>query len=175
MATKKSPYLHLWYALSKDMGISGFRVGAVYSQNEAFIKAYDNLNAPHLVSNHTQWLLAEVLSDHDFMAKYIAHNQQLLTESYTVVVKCLRQLDIPYVPSRGSLFIWADFSKYLKKQTLKAETKFWELLYEKTGVLLTPGEGFGHSKKGLYRIVFPCFDKEDLEVAMLRLSNFLKR
>jgi len=174
MATKKSPYLHLWYALSKDMGISGFRVGAVYSQNEAFIKAYDNLNAPHLVSNHTQWLLGEILSDHVFMAKYIAHNQQLLTESYALVVQYLKKLNIPYVPSRGSLFVWADFSQFLKKSTLKAETKFWELLYEKTGVLLTPGEGFGHSKKGLYRIVFPCFGKEDLAVAMERLSGFLK-
>ncbi len=174
MAKKKSPYLHLWYALSKDMGISGFRVGAVYSQNEAFIKAYDNLNAPHLVSNHTQWLLAEILSDHAFMEKYIAHNQQLLTESYALVVKYLKKLNISYVPSRGSLFVWADFSEFLKKPTLKAETRFWELLYEKTGVLLTPGEGFGHSKKGLYRIVFPCFEKADLEVAMQRLKGFLK-
>lgn len=175
MATKKSPYLHLWYALSKDMGISGFRVGAVYSQNEAFIKAYDNLNAPHLVSNHTQWLLSEILSDHDFMEKYITHNQRLLTESYILVVQYLKALNIPYVPSRGSLFVWADFSKFLKKQTLKAETKFWETLYKKTGVLLTPGEGFGHSKKGVYRIVFPCFKKEELEVAMKRLTVFLER
>jgi len=174
MAAKKSPYLHLWYALSKDMGISGFRIGAVYSQNEAFIKAYDNLNAPHLVSNHTQWLLGEILSDHAFMEKYIAHNQQLLTESYVLVVQYLKKLNIPYVPSRGSLFVWADFSEFLKKPTLKAETKFWELLYEKTGVLLTPGEGFGHTKKGLYRIVFPCFDKADLEVAMERLAVFLQ-
>lgn len=174
MAKKKSPYLHLWYALSKDLGISGFRVGTVYSQNEAFIKAYDNLNAPHLVSNHTQWLLAEILSDHAFMEKYIVHNQQLLTESYALVVKYLKKMNIPYVPSRGSLFVWADFSEFLKKPTLKAETKFWELLYEKTGVLLTPGEGFGHSKKGLYRIVFPCFEQADLEVAMQRLAGFIE-
>lgn len=174
MAAKKSPYLHLWYALSKDMGISGFRVGAVYSHNEAFIKAYDNLNAPHLVSNHTQWLLGEILSDYAFMEKYIAHNQLLLTESYALVVQYLKKLNVPYVPSRGSLFVWADFSEFLKKPTLKAETQFWELLYEKTGVLLTPGEGFGHSKKGLYRIVFPCFDKQDLEVAMERLAVFLQ-
>ncbi len=174
MIVKKSPFLHLWYALSKDMGISGFRVGAVYSQNEAFIKAYDNLNAPHLVSNHTQWLLAEILSDHVFMAKYIAHNQQLLTESYVLIINYLKALNIPYVPSRGSLFIWADFSQFLKKPTLKAETKFWELLYKKTGVLLTPGEGFGHTKKGLFRIVFPCYEKEDLVVAMERMTVFLK-
>jgi len=172
---KKSPYLHLWYALSKDLGISGFRVGAVYSLNEPFLKAYDNLNAPHLVSNHTQWMLSEVLSDHAFMEKYITHNQQALTESYALVVKHLRKLKIPYVPSRGSLFVWADFSEFLKNPTLKAETKFWEKLYQNTGVLLTPGEGFGHSKKGLFRIVFPCFGVAELGVAMGRIETYIKK
>ncbi len=175
MQAKKSPYLHLWYALSKDLGISGFRVGAVYSLNEPFIKAYDNLNAPHLVSNHTQWMLSEVLSDHHFMEKYITHNQQALTESYALVANYLKQLKIPYVASRGSLFVWADFSEFLKKPTLKAETKFWEKLYQNTGILLTPGEGFGHSKKGLYRIVFPCFGIDDLEVAMKRVSTYIEK
>ena len=108
MQAKKSPYLHFWYALSKDFGISGFRVGLLYSLNEAFIKAYDNVNVPHLVSNHTQWLLSEIMADHDFMEKYITHNQQALTESYVFMVKQLRALEIPYVPSRGSLFIWID-------------------------------------------------------------------
>lgn len=174
MQAKKSPYLHMWYALSKDLGISGFRVGAVYSLNEPFLKAYDNLNAPHLVSNHTQWMLSEVLSDHAFMEEYIAYNQQMLTESYALVVNHLIKLKIPYVPSKGSLFVWADFSEFLKKPTLKAENKFWGALYQNTGVLLTPGEGFGHSKKGLYRIVFPCFGMEELEVAMRRISKYLK-
>lgn len=175
MQAKKSPFLHLWYALSKDLGISGFRVGAVYSHNKPFLKAYDNLNAPHLISNHTQWLLSEVLSDHFFMEKYIAHNQQALTASYAMMVERLSRLKIPYVPSRGSLFIWADFSEFLTKNTLKAEMKFWEKLYKNTGILLTPGEGFGHSKRGLYRIVFPCFEMEDLQVAMDRLEQYIRQ
>ena len=37
MHTSKSAYLHLWYAFSKDFGVSGFRVGLVYSLNELFI------------------------------------------------------------------------------------------------------------------------------------------
>jgi len=61
MQAKQSPYLHLWYALSKDLGISGFRVGILYTLNETLIKGYDNFNVPHLISNHTQWLLSEIL------------------------------------------------------------------------------------------------------------------
>ena len=174
MHTKQSPYLHLWYALSKDLGISGFRVGLLHTYNESLLKAYDNLNVSHLVSNHTQWILSEVMNDHDFMEKYIQYNQQALTESYVFVIEKLRALDIPYVPSRGSLFIWVDCAKFLKKQTQKAETKFWENLYQQTGVLLTPGEGFGHSKKGLFRIVYPCFNIADLGVAMERFGAYIK-
>lgn len=174
MQAKQSPYLHLWYALSKDLGISGFRVGMLYSFNDALIKAYDNFNVPHLVSNHTQWLLSEIMADHDFMEKYISYNQKTLTDAYVFMVGKLKELAIPYVPSRGSLFIWIDCSNFLKKPTQKAETKFWEDLYQKTGVLLTPGEGFGHSKRGLFRIVYPCFNIADLGVAMERFGKYIR-
>lgn len=172
MQDKKSDYLHLWYAMSKDMGASGFRVGVVYSQNQAFIEAFNNLNAPHMVSNHTQWLFEQVLSDHDFMEKYIQHNQEALTESYLVVIRSLRKLKVPYTPARGSLFVWLDLSQFLTEQSQKAENKFWMDVYKTTGVLLTPGEGFGHSKRGQFRLVYSCVTKEELEVAMERLEEY---
>ena len=62
----------------------------------------------------------------------------------------------------------------MKKPTQKAETKFWEDLYNKKGVLLTPGEGFGHSKRGLFRIVYPCFNIADLGVAMERFGKYIR-
>lgn len=174
MQTKKSDYLHLWYAMSKDMGASGYRVGVVYSFNYPFLEAFNNLNAPHMVSNHTQWLFQQVFSDHDFMEKYIRHNQKALTESYLVVIRALKKLAIPYVPARGSLFVWLDLSRYLSEQSQEAENDFWMDIYKKTGILLTPGEGFGHAKRGQFRLVYSCVNKEELEVAMERLSNYLK-
>lgn len=174
MKDRQSDYLHWWYSFSKDFGISGFRIGATYSYNEAFISAYENINYSHLTSNYAQWVMEEVLKDFDFVKKYIATNQRLLTETYAVVIQKLRELNIEYVPSRGSLFIWADFSRFLMENTLEAERAFWSLCYEKTGILLTPGEGFGHTKHGLYRIVYPFFGSEALEVAMARLEAFVK-
>ena len=35
------------------------------------------------------------------------------------------------------------------------------------------GEGFGHSKKGLFSLVYPCVSKHDLGTAMDRLSRFV--
>lgn len=173
MNEKQSDFLHLWYSLSKDFGVSGFRIGLVYSLNEDFIKAYNNYNAPNMASNYAQWIMEEVLKDDVFVDSYIKENQKLLTESYVVVVKSLRKLDIPYVPSRGSLFIWADFSKYLNDNTQEAENVFWMKIYENTGILLTPGEGFGHTKHGQFRVVYPSVSVDDLAVALGRLEGEL--
>ena len=170
---RKSPYLHWWYSFSKDFGISGFRVGVAYSHNEQFLAAYENLNYSHLVSNHTQWLLEEMLTDKAFLRQYIQVNQQRLTEVYVTVVKSLKKLQIDYVPSRGSLFLWIDLSRYLSQDTFEAEREFWSEFYQKTGILLTPGEGFGHTKRGLFRIVYPYFEVPDLRVAMKRMETFL--
>ena len=174
MEQRQSDYLHLWYAFSKDFGISGFRIGFVYSLNQSFIQAYENLNYTRLVSNYAQWVLQEVLADTRFVQRYITENQRLLTASYVTVVEQLSALQIDYIPSRGSLFVWLDLSEFLVENTQAAEDDFWLTLYHATGILLTPGQGFGHTKRGLFRMVYTCFDQAALEVAMQRLSAFIK-
>lgn len=173
--TKKSPYLHQWYALSKDLGISGMRVGMVYSLNTGFLSAFNNLSLPHMVSNHTQWIMEKVLSDHTFMRNFLNLQHEALTKGYISVVNMLNKLKIPFVPSYGSLFVWADFSKFISDETSQAEIYFWNELYKSTGVLLTPGSGFGHTKKGMFRIVYTCFDEDALNVAMTRIYTYLSK
>jgi aspartate/methionine/tyrosine aminotransferase len=175
MREKESDYLHLWYAVSKDLGISGFRVGLLYSQNAGLLEAYSNLNLTHSVSNHTQWVLARLFSDSAFMARYVARNKRRLTESYAIAVSFLRRLRIPYVPSRGSLFVWVDLSEFLEDDSEGAEMELWQELFETTGVLLTPGAGFGHTKRGLFRVVFPCVPSEVLTEAFERMQVFVER
>ncbi len=172
---KQSDYLHLWYAFSKDFGISGLRVGVVYTLNETFLDAFQNLNLSHCVSNHTQWILEEVLKDEAFVSLYIKTNQQKLTESYIVVIDTLRKLHIPYVPARGSLFVWMDLSQYINDNTEESENALWMDLYSETGILLTPGQGFGHKGYGFFRMVYPFIPKADLIVAMDRFFGFILR
>lgn len=172
---KRSPYIHQWYALSKDLGISGMRIGMVYSLNKDLIVAFNNLNLPHMVSNHTQWLIGNVLNDKEFLKTYLLEQQTALTESYAIVTKMLQKLSIPYVPSYGSLFVWADFSKFLSRVSVDAELIFWKDLYMNTGILLTPGTGFGHTKKGMFRIVYTSIGTAYLQIAMERLVKYLTK
>lgn len=173
MRELESPYLHLWYALSKDLGISGFRVGSLWTMNAAAVEAYQNLNLTHAVSNHTQWLLSHLLVDDDFMRAYVARNQQRLTASYALAASALRDIDVPYVPARGSLFLWIDLSEFLEAESEEAEMRLWRALFEEAGVLLTPGIGFGHGKRGLFRVVYPCVQPDELGEAMARLGRFV--
>ena len=64
-------------------------------------------------------------------------------------------------------------SEFIDHNTQEDENILWLDLYEKTGILLTPGEGFGHTKKGLFRMVYPYFKKVDLEIAMERLKKYV--
>lgn len=173
MAELQSDYLHLWYALSKDFAISGFRFGIVHSLNEDFLKGVGNVNIPHMASNLTQWVIGELMKDHAFLERYIASNQAQLTESYKAVVGTLRGMGVPYVPSRGSLFVWADFSKYLKQDSEEGQEALWMDIYHNTGVLLTPGAGFQHEKYGVFRMVYTAVPLSHLKVALSRLEVFM--
>ncbi|NNF14945.1 MAG: aminotransferase class I/II-fold pyridoxal phosphate-dependent enzyme [Gemmatimonadetes bacterium] len=174
IADRDCDYLHLWYALSKDLGISGFRVGMAYSHNEDFLTGYANLNLTHSVSNHTQWLLSHLLADADFMTGYVSRNKDRLTEAYVFVAGALRSMGVSYVPSRGSLFAWINLSEFLEDDSEEGELALWRDLFDTTGVLLTPGVGFGHACHGLFRVVYPCVSHEALAEAMRRLAGFVR-
>lgn len=173
MHEMNNDFLHLWYAFSKDFSMSGLRVGVVHSLNTDFMSGFANANVPHLVSNITQWTLGEMLKDTDFLDTYIAKNQKQLTKSYKLLVKYLKKSEIPFIPSEGSFFVWADFSRFLSEDSDKGQEQLWLEIYQNAGVLLTPGEGFGHEKKGLFRIVFTAVPYEHLEVAMDRMTTYL--
>jgi 1-aminocyclopropane-1-carboxylate synthase len=173
MAELNSDYLHLWYAFSKDFAMSGLRFGMLHTLNKDLLKGYDNANIPHMVSNITQWMVGEMLKDTVFVEQYIETNKLLLNNSYKLVVEAFDKIKVPYIPSRGSLFIWIDLSKFLKEDSDKGQEQLWIDIYNNTGILLTPGEGFQHLKKGLFRMVFTAIEINHLKVAMDRLIAFL--
>ena len=169
----ESEYLHLWYGLSKDFAMSGLRFGIIHSLNQDLMNAFRNGNIPHMVSNHTQWMIGELFKREDFLKDYIQENKKQVTSSYKEVVKTLKKIGLPYVPARGSLFVWADLSRYLNADTDKGQEDLWIEIYKDTGVLLTPGAGFGHRKKGLFRIVHSALPSSHLIVAMEKLEKYL--
>jgi aspartate/methionine/tyrosine aminotransferase len=169
---RASDYLHYCYAFSKDFGLSGFRLGLLYSRNAGVNFALDSLNTSHMSSNLTQWTMQQVLADEDFGSYYVATMRRRLTEAYVQVVTTLREAGVGYTPSRGGLFVWADFSAFLAQDSVEAARDLWLEIYRSCGVLLTPGAGFGHDRNGPLRIVYPGVSQDERAEAMARLLRW---
>jgi 1-aminocyclopropane-1-carboxylate synthase len=69
--------------------------------------------------------------------------------------------------------VWVDLGAFVCEDTREAENELWLELYQATGILLTPGSGFGHRGYGQFRMVYPYVRKPALEVAMQRLAEFV--
>ena len=161
---RRSPYLHWWYSVSKDFGLSGLRCGMMYTRSADLVRALGNLGAPHTVSNHTQWLLAGLLSDAGWVGAFAKTNQRRLTDAYARAVAVLREAGVPYVPARGSLFVWARLNR-----DREDDGAYWRRVFEERGVLLTAPDGFGHAEAGWLRVVYSCVDHAGLEEGLRRV------
>ncbi|WP_273445294.1 aminotransferase class I/II-fold pyridoxal phosphate-dependent enzyme [Neolewinella agarilytica] len=170
---QKSPYLHWWYAISKDFGLSGLRLGMAYTYNEDLLKAWSNYGSTSMTSNHTQWMMAEIFTDLDWVAAFVRANTQRLSDSYATVIQVLRKHDIAYARAMGSLFVWLDLSAFLTADTEEAELALWREVYDKTGILLTSPVGMGSPQRGWLRMVYSCVSLAELGVAMARFDHWL--
>lgn len=170
---RKSPFVHWWYAISKDFGLSGLRLGLAYTWNEDLLRAWGNHGAAAMASNHTQWLLSEIFRDQSRIDRYMIRSRQRLTHNYVMVVNLLRRHAIPYAPAAGSLFVWIDFSRLLTADTAAAELALWQKIYADTGILLTAPTGMGSPRRGWLRLVYSCLTPEELAVALQRLDAWL--
>jgi len=171
---RQSPFLHWWYAISKDFGLSGLRLGFAYTCNEDLLKAWGNYGAPSMASNHTQWMLAEVFRDTEWTMDFLSRSQVSLTESYATVIQALEG-KVRYSSAVGSLFVWFDLSAYLAEDTLAAEQALWRRIYDETGILFTAPDGMGSPERGWFRLVHSCVPLDSLRVAMQRFSEWLRK
>jgi aspartate/methionine/tyrosine aminotransferase len=180
-------YVHIVAGLSKDWGMSGFRVGTLFSHNAGLLAALDGLGYYQSVSQYTQWTLTQVFSavtdddddDHDsndvWLDWYIRENQQRIYDTYQALVAALALVDIPLLihPTQqgGGLFVWADFSSWLLPD--QTERELWLELFTTSKIALTTGASCDGEKPGLFRIVYTW--PEGGPVAMRELGQRLVR
>ncbi len=144
--------VHIVAGLSKDWGMSGFRVGSLFSHNMQLLNALDTIGYYQSVSRYTQYALTGVFEDDEFVTWYIQENQRRLYETYQALEVALDRINVPLFPSQGAIFAWADFSAYiLEGQT---EKELWMELFTDAKIALTSGESCKANKPGMFRIVY---------------------
>ncbi|XP_072171939.1 1-aminocyclopropane-1-carboxylate synthase-like protein 1 [Diadema setosum] len=162
---------HVMWGLSKDFGMPGTPVGAVYSWNPTVISslAYivDFMQVPHFI----QMAMAKLLEDRDWVQNvHLATNRRLLRESSETVMATLDEIGVTYVKPSAGLFIWANFNKYLQEDSLKGERAL-ATSFLKNGIAIPSGAAFYYDNEyGWFRITFTV-PRDQLVEAMKRLKQ----
>ena len=168
-----SDRVHMVSSLSKDLGLPGFRVGAVYSNDPKVVSAATKMSSFGLVSSQTQHLLAGLLSDHKFMENYITQNRLRLKARQAMLVSGLKRAGINCLESNSGLFVWVDMRHLLKSRTFEAEMEVWkDVLYEMK-LNISPGSSCHCSEPGWFRVCFANMSDHTLDLAMQRVKTFL--
>ncbi|XP_037240959.1 1-aminocyclopropane-1-carboxylate synthase-like protein 1 isoform X3 [Falco rusticolus] len=145
---------HFMWGFSKDFGMSGIRVGVLYTTNQEIRKAVNQLAVFHSCPGPVQHILSQFLRDRDWLDNvFFPTNKKRLKEAQNILVDGLADVGIPILKSSAGLYVWADFRKFLKSQTFEAELELWQKLLDKK-VLISPGKAFYCYEPGWFRLVF---------------------
>jgi aspartate/methionine/tyrosine aminotransferase len=158
--------LHVLWGMSKDFGANGLRLGVIISQsNPAFIMACRTCSLYSYPSALTENAVTAMLTDTQFVERYIRENQKRLADAHALAVEALRKYEIPYTPGvNAGFFLWVNLGKkYLEKhpeEKVQGEGDphaITGIIFKKlmqTRVFVVDGEAAGAEEPGWFRLVF---------------------
>ena len=150
--------LHVTYAMSKDFGAAGLRLGALITRNEELMKALVAVVRFHSPSGVSIAIGTAMLEDREWCRSFITTSRQRIAEAYKFVTGRLRDMGVPYLRGgNAGFFVWIDLSAYLPPERdglLQQEREFaLAQRFVDVGVFLHPGEE--HSLvPGWFRMVY---------------------
>ncbi|KAK6923180.1 Aminotransferase, class I/classII [Dillenia turbinata] len=165
--------VHIVYSLSKDLGLPGFRVGAIYSNNDAVVSAATKMSSFGLISSQTQYLLSALLSDKNFTKNYIKENQRRLRRRQEMLVNGLRNVGIECLQSNAGLFCWVDMRHLMSSNTFEGEMELWKKILYDVRLNISAGGSCHCSEPGWFRVCFSNMTEDTLNLSMQRLKNFV--
>ncbi|KAG6391094.1 hypothetical protein SASPL_148843 [Salvia splendens] len=165
--------IHIVYSLSKDLGFPGFRVGILYSYNDAVVTCARKMSSFGLVSTQTQLLVASMLSDEEFMEKFLAESTARLCARRGTLRQGLAQMGVGILKGSAGLYCWMDLRRLLKAATFEAEMELWRVIVNDVRINVSPGASFHCSEPGWFRVCFANMDDETMRVALGRISKLV--
>ncbi|KAK8477262.1 hypothetical protein V6N13_024254 [Hibiscus sabdariffa] len=165
--------VHIVYSLSKDLGLPGFRAGAIYSNDPAVVAAATKMSSFGLVSSQTQYLLSAMLSDKKFTREYVLENHERLRQRQRDLVSGLEKAGISCLDSNAGLFCWVDMRHLLKSDTFEAEMELWKKIVYDVKLNISPGSSCHCVEPGWFRVCFANMSGNTLQLAIQRLESFV--
>lgn len=165
--------VHVVYSLSKDLGLPGFRIGAIYSSNPRIITASRRMSSFSLVSSQTQVLLKCLLSDSGFMGEYLSTIKQRLKRRHSEFKMGLKEMGIESLEGNAGLFSWVNLRSLLVSDNWEGELKLWRVILEDIGINVSPGCSFHCEEPGWFRVCYGNMSEDEMYVALSRIKGFI--
>ncbi len=164
---------HIVWAFSKDFGASGLRCGVLVSENEAVVRAVDQLAYWGACSGHSQQLLSAFVNDADAVDAFVSDMRDDLRLTYRRLTTKLDEAGIRYLEADACFFLLCDLRDRLEAPTFEAEHTLWRRLLDEAAVNLTPGRACRIPEPGFFRLCYAGIDDQALDVALDRIRTVL--
>lgn len=163
--------IHIVWAVSKDLALSGLRAGVLISTNRTVLDAMRVQAAWGAVSGDTQVILADILDDIEWTTGFLSESTGRLGRSHHIAVDALDRLGIRSVPAAAGFFLLADMRALLPQSSWEAEADLWRRILDHANVNLTPGAACRIREPGFMRICFAAVDPQHLSIGFDRLTD----
>lgn len=144
--------LHVVWALSKDLGMSGSRVGVLVTADEAVRQAAGLQALWSGVGGHLQHLVTHLLGDAAWLAEHLAVTREGLRDVTSRAGELLTGAGVPFGTPTAGFFVLADLRGFLPEATWQAEEDLWRRVLEGANVNLTPGSALRAAEPGWFRL-----------------------
>jgi aspartate/methionine/tyrosine aminotransferase len=166
-------HIHVLYGMAKDFGLSGMKVGFLYSENQKLVAAINAQTYFHAVSSIAQEAISLFLQDAKSYRPYFKRYQQKLLANYQLLVQEIEKMGHKLAPRQtdGGIFALVDFSKWLKENTKASEMELFGDLMREQHLNFSPGQFLEVSTPGYFRF---CYAAHPVKLAegLARLKRF---
>jgi len=171
--------VHVIWSISKDLGLSGLRVGCIYSRNQLVHRAFACFGYYLTPSSYTQWMLEQLLTSGNpagsALQKLVCQNKQQLAAVYRQLSDMLDQAGVPYTPASGGVFVWLDLHAALAQPTWLGEEQLGRTMAEEHHLLLSPGSAFHATAPGFFRMCWAAMEPAALVPAVAALKAVMQK
>lgn len=160
------------FTLSKSYNMGGFRVGYAIG-NPQLIQALRQVKAT-VDFNQYRGILDAASLALTGPQDNVRHTVETFRERSATFVKAMEAIGWSVAMPDAAMYIWAKIPDWLGERYSQQSMKFCIDLMEATGVIASPGVGFGSAGEGYVRFALVCAPEVLLE-AVDRIGKFLSR
>jgi aspartate/methionine/tyrosine aminotransferase len=160
------------FSLSKSYNMGGFRIGFAIG-NPQLIKALRQIKATVDFNQYRGILDAASLAltgPQDMVVQTV----ETFRERLTLFVKAMGAIGWEIEMPNAAMYIWTKIPDWISEYYDHQSMKFCIDLMESTGVIISPGTGFGAGGEGYVRFAMVC-ELDVLQMAVDRIEGFLAK